>query len=78
MVASALLYGESERHFHQLRAWVIMPNHVHVVLRPNASLARITRWLKGSAARPGLAARQKRLPRHGCYLLPNVETPATS
>src|SRR5204863_8647371 len=46
-----LLYGESGRHCYQLRAWVIMPNHVHVVLRPQASLPVVTRWLKGSSAR---------------------------
>src|SRR5260370_18638036 len=28
-----------------------MPNHVHVVLRPETSLPAITRWLKGSTAR---------------------------
>ena len=50
-VADALLYGESGRHFYQLRAWVIMPNHVHALLRPQTSLPVITRWLKGSTAR---------------------------
>jgi putative transposase len=51
MVADALLYGESGRHFYQLRAWVIMPSHVHVLLLPKTSLPVITRWLKGSTAR---------------------------
>jgi REP element-mobilizing transposase RayT len=51
VVADALLYGESGRHFYQLRAWVVMPNHVHVLLRPNISMPVITRWLKGSTAR---------------------------
>ena len=51
VVANALLYGESGRHFYQLRAWVIMPNHVHAVLRPKTSLPVIMRWLKGSTAR---------------------------
>jgi putative transposase len=51
VVADALLYGESGRHFYQLRAWVIMPNHVHALLRPKTSLPVITRWLKGSTAR---------------------------
>ena len=53
VVAHALLYGESGRHFYQLRAWVIMPNHVHVLLRPQIQLPVITRWLKGSTARQG-------------------------
>jgi REP element-mobilizing transposase RayT len=50
-VADALLYGETGRYFYKLRAWVIMPNHVHVLLRPEAPLPAITRWLKGSTAR---------------------------
>ena len=52
VVADALLHGDSGRHFYQLRAWVIMPNHGHVLLRPKTSLPVITRWLKGSTARP--------------------------
>jgi REP element-mobilizing transposase RayT len=51
VVADALLYGESGRHLYQLRACVIMPNHVHALLRPKTSLPVITRWLKGSTAR---------------------------
>jgi putative DNA methylase len=51
MVADALRYGEAERDFYHLPAWVIMPNHVHVVLQPKTSLPVITRWLKGSTAR---------------------------
>jgi hypothetical protein len=52
VVANALLYGEHGRNFYQLRAWVIMPNHVHVLLLPKTSLPVLTRWLKGSTARP--------------------------
>jgi len=51
VVADALLYGESGRHLYQLRAWVIMPNHVHLLLRPKTTLPLITRWLKGATAR---------------------------
>ena len=51
VVADALRYGEKERHFYLLRAWVIMPNHVHVLLLPKTALPVITRWLKGSTAR---------------------------
>ncbi|MGA3239578.1 MAG: transposase [Bryobacteraceae bacterium] len=50
-MAEALLYGESGRHFYQLRARVILPNHVHVLLLPRTSLPVIMRWLKGSSAR---------------------------
>ena len=51
VVADALRHGESERCFYQLRAWVIMPNHVHVLLLPKTDLSTITRWVKGSTAR---------------------------
>jgi REP element-mobilizing transposase RayT len=51
VVADAILHGESGRQFYQLRAWVIMPNHVHVLLQPHTPLPVITRWLKGSTAR---------------------------
>jgi REP element-mobilizing transposase RayT len=51
VIAEAFLYGESGRRFYQLRAWVIMPNHVHIVLLPKTSLPVITRWLKGFTAR---------------------------
>ena len=51
VVADALSYGETGRQFYELRAWVIMPNHVHVLFRPKISTPAITRWLKGSTAR---------------------------
>ncbi len=51
VVADAILHGDSVRQFYQLRAWVIMPNHVHILLRPQTQLPVITRWLKGSTAR---------------------------
>jgi hypothetical protein len=48
---NAFWYGEQTRCFYVLRAWVIMPNHVHVLLKPKVPLPEITRWLKGSTAR---------------------------
>lgn len=51
LVGNALWYGERARRFYMLRAWVIMPNHVHVLLEPKIPLPEITRWLKGSTAR---------------------------
>ena len=50
-VADALMYGETGRQFYQLRAWMIMPNNVPVLLLPTTSLPVIMRWLKGSTAR---------------------------
>ncbi len=51
LVRDSLLYGEQERSLYTLQAWVIMPNHVHVLMEPKAPLPAITRWLKGSTAR---------------------------
>jgi REP element-mobilizing transposase RayT len=51
IVVEILRAGERERGFYHLRAWVIMPNHVHVLWNPLAPMSRITRWVKGSTAR---------------------------
>ena len=45
------MYGQAVRHFYELHAWVIMPNHVHVVFQPLAALPTIMRWLKGRTSR---------------------------
>ena len=51
LMASAILYGESGRHFYELYAWVVMPNHVHMLILPLVAVPKIMRWLKGSTAR---------------------------
>jgi len=51
IIKSAFLRGERERQFYILQAWVIMPNHVHLLIQPKVALGVITRWLKGSTAR---------------------------
>jgi REP element-mobilizing transposase RayT len=51
MVEDALRYGETTRRFYHLYAWVIMPNHVHVVFEPHSTLSTIMRWLKGRTSR---------------------------
>jgi len=43
--------GEVERHFYELCAWVVMPNHVHLLILPQVPAAVLMRWLKGSTAR---------------------------
>jgi REP element-mobilizing transposase RayT len=50
-VAEKLLQGETGRAFYRLHAWVLMPNHVHLLLTPRVPLPATTRWLKGSSAR---------------------------
>jgi REP element-mobilizing transposase RayT len=51
LVAEAILRGEKDRRFYELAAWVVMPNHVHVLFLPRRPLRVILRWLKGSTAR---------------------------
>jgi putative transposase len=51
LMAQAIQKGESERSLYHLHAWVVMPNHVHLLILPKEPLAIITRWLKGSTAR---------------------------
>lgn len=35
---------------YRLRAWVLMPNHVHILVHPEAALARITKAIKNYSA----------------------------
>jgi REP element-mobilizing transposase RayT len=51
IVMSALQQGADPYRLYHLIAWVVMPNHVHVVIKPYSPLPAITRWLKGSTAR---------------------------
>ncbi|MGB7758560.1 MAG: transposase [Bryobacteraceae bacterium] len=49
-VAEAICAGESQKRFYELQAWVIMPNHVHMLILPGVPLPRITHWIKGRTA----------------------------
>ena len=51
VVQEALRLGDTEYGLYELLAWVIMPNHVHVVMKPSRPLPVVTRWIKGSTAR---------------------------
>ncbi|MEK7404236.1 MAG: transposase [Acidobacteriota bacterium] len=50
-MANAVRYGETVRQFCTLHAWVIMPNHMHLILEPRMALPDIMRWLKGRTSR---------------------------
>ncbi|HYI95488.1 MAG TPA: transposase [Bryobacteraceae bacterium] len=47
----ALLYGQDSMKYYQLHAWVVMANHVHVLLSPFVEVAKITHSLKRFTAR---------------------------
>ena len=51
MLVATLKAGEAERDLYRLRAFVVMPNHVHALLYPNPPLAAATQWIKGTTAR---------------------------
>ena len=50
-VVKAFRFGQAQLHLYTLQAYVIMPNHVHLLIEPTAPLSRITRCLKGYTAR---------------------------
>jgi putative DNA methylase len=50
IVVNSLRRGVELGHY-DLRAWVVMPNHVHALLLPKVSPARLLGGLKGSTAR---------------------------
>ena len=50
LIVSALRSGH-EDHMYELRAWALMPNHVHVLFSPHEKPQVILRRLKGSTAR---------------------------
>jgi hypothetical protein len=49
-VCAALVAGERDKKFDELCAWVVMPNHVHLLMLPRFAVPKIMRWLKGSTA----------------------------
>jgi REP element-mobilizing transposase RayT len=51
LVACAILGGGGERHFYRLGAWVVMPNHAHMLIVPAVPIPVLMRWVKGSTAR---------------------------
>jgi putative DNA methylase len=51
LVSHSVLMGARERRFYHLRAWVVMPNHVHLLILPLVPVPMLMRWLKGSTAR---------------------------
>ena len=50
-VTTAIHFGAKNLNFYSLNAYVIMPNHVHMLITPIVPLTRITHGLKGVTAR---------------------------
>jgi REP element-mobilizing transposase RayT len=51
LVVDAIGSGENQKQLYELPAWVVMPNHVHLLMLPLVGLPRITHWIKGRTAR---------------------------
>ena len=51
LVRASILKGALELNQYAVIAFVIMPNHVHLLLQPRTSLRRITNAIKGVTAR---------------------------
>ncbi len=51
LMIRALLYGQDNMKSYQLHAWVVMANHVHVLLTPFVEISKITHSLKRFTAR---------------------------
>ena len=50
-VVDALQYGERQLRLYRSRAWVLMVNHVHILIYPQARLSRITKAVMNFSAR---------------------------
>jgi putative transposase len=50
-IIDAFHFGQHQLGFFELYSFVIMPNHVHLLVQPHVPLARITKSLKGYTAR---------------------------
>jgi putative transposase len=51
LVTDALHHGESDLRHYRLRAYVVMPNHVHILITPREPIPKIMHSLKGFTAR---------------------------
>lgn len=50
-VVDALHHGAETLRFYRLSSYVVMSNHVHILIWPKASLPEITKSIKGFSAR---------------------------
>src|SRR5208337_4191642 len=50
-VAGTILEGDRGRARNRLIAFVVMPNHVHLLIEPKAPAPKITQYVKGVSAR---------------------------
>ena len=51
IVVQAIVDGRDHLHHYSLHAFVVMPNHVHLLITPQAPVPKLLQWLKGTTAR---------------------------
>jgi REP element-mobilizing transposase RayT len=51
MVVGSLQFGEQKLEYYRLHAWVVMANHVHVLLTPLVAVSKLEQSVKGFTAR---------------------------
>jgi len=51
LVVSTLRRGDHQQRLYGLAAFVVMPNHVHLLLQPLVAVPKITQWIKGNTPR---------------------------
>jgi REP element-mobilizing transposase RayT len=50
LVGETIQWGETRKRWYNLDAWVVMPDHLHMLLLPQVPVPAITRWLKSWTA----------------------------
>ncbi|MGA7411859.1 MAG: transposase [Bryobacteraceae bacterium] len=51
MVSNVIEAADVDRHLCGLHCFVVMPNHVHILITPHRPLDAVTNWIKGVSAR---------------------------
>ena len=59
-VAEEILRAHTGAAVQELDAWVVMPNHVHLLVRPKGDLTPVLRGIKGASARRANLLRNRR------------------
>jgi len=50
-IAEAVQFGAANLNLYDLHAWVVMSNHVHILIDPHVPLSRLTQSIKTYSAR---------------------------
>ena len=51
LVSNVIEAADVDRHLCRLHCFVVMPNHVHMLITPYRPLREVTNWIKGLSAR---------------------------